>query len=117
MRKSYFKKWDYVLVYKLDRIARTKYKSTIHRKHLIDNRIKLLSAMETILETPEGVLLESLLKGVKQYSDMAFKLFIKFVRVYAAKIEIGINFAINKPQDSLPIIEKVFKETYTKEKY
>lgn len=38
----------------------------IHRKHLKDNGVKILSAMENIPETPEGVLLESLLEGYKQ---------------------------------------------------
>ena len=35
----------------------------IHRKHLKDNGIKILSAMENIPDTPEGILLESLLEG------------------------------------------------------
>ena len=39
----------------------------IHRKHLKDNGIKILSAKENIPETPEGVLLESLLEGMNQY--------------------------------------------------
>ena len=67
LKDSNNKKWDYVLVYKLDRFARNKYESAIHRKHLKDNGIKLLSAMENIPETPEGVLLESLLEGMNQY--------------------------------------------------
>ena len=67
LKDSNNKKWDYVLVYKLDRFARNKFESAIHRKHLKDNGIKLLSAMENIPETPEGVLLESLLEGMNQY--------------------------------------------------
>lgn len=35
----------------------------IHRKHLKDNGIKILSAMENIPDTPEGILHESLLEG------------------------------------------------------
>lgn len=58
--------WDYVLVYKLDRFSRNKYEMAIHRKHLKDNGIKILSAKENIPETPEGVLLESLLEGFKR---------------------------------------------------
>ena len=50
-------------VYKLDRFSRNKYEMAIHRKHLKDNGIKILSAKENIPETPEGVLLESLLEG------------------------------------------------------
>ena len=67
LKDSNNKKWNYVLVYKLDRFARNKYEAAIHRKHLKDNGIKLLSAMENIPETPEGVLLESLLEGMNQY--------------------------------------------------
>ena len=67
LKDSNNQKWDYVLVYKLDRFARNKFESAIHRKHLKDNGVKLLSAMENIPETPEGVLLESLLEGMNQY--------------------------------------------------
>src|SRR5574344_319802 len=67
LKDSNNKKWNYVLVYKLDRFARNKYEAAIHRKHLKDNGVKLLSAMENIPETPEGVLLESLLEGMNQY--------------------------------------------------
>ena len=67
LKDSDNQKWNYVLVYKLDRFARNKYEAAIHRKHLKDNGVKLLSAMENIPETPEGVLLESLLEGMNQY--------------------------------------------------
>ena len=67
LKVSNNKKWDYILVYKLDRFARNKYESSIHRKHLKDNGIKLLSTMENIPESPEEVLLESLLEGMNQY--------------------------------------------------
>ena len=53
-------------VYKLDRFSPNKYEMAIHRKHLKDNGIKILSAKENIPETPEGVLLESLLEGFKR---------------------------------------------------
>lgn len=61
------KEWDYVLVYKLDRFSRNKYEMAIHRKHLKDNGVKILSVMENIPDSPEGILLESLLEGMNQY--------------------------------------------------
>lgn len=67
LKDSDDKAWDYVLVYKLDRFSRNKYEIAIHRKHLKDNGIKILSAKENIPETPEGILLESLLEGMNQY--------------------------------------------------
>ena len=66
MRDSDKKLWDYVLVYKLDRFSRNKYEMAIHRKHLKDNGIKILSAKENIPDSPEGILLESLLEGFKR---------------------------------------------------
>ena len=60
-------KWDYVLVYKLDRFSRDKYESAIHRRTLRNNGIKLVSAMENIPDSPEGIILESLLEGMNQY--------------------------------------------------
>lgn len=59
--------WDYVIVYKLDRFSRNKYEATIHKHTLSNNGVKLLSAMENIPDTPEGIILESLLEGMNQY--------------------------------------------------
>ena len=63
MKDSDKKAWDFVLVYKLDRFSRNKFEMAMHRKHLKDNGIKILSAMENIPDSPEGILLESLLEG------------------------------------------------------
>ena len=59
--------WDYVLVYKLDRFSRNKYEMAMHKKTLRDNGVKILSAMENIPDTPEGIILESLLEGMAEY--------------------------------------------------
>ena len=56
-----------VLVYKLDRFSRNKYETAIHKKTLKDNGVKVVSAMENIPDTPEGIILESLLEGMNQY--------------------------------------------------
>lgn len=67
LKDSGKKQWELLLVYKLDRFSRNKYEMAIHRKHLKDNGVKILSAMENIPDSPEGVLLESLLEGMNQY--------------------------------------------------
>ena len=67
LKDSNKKAWDYVLVYKLDRFSRNKYETAIHKKTLRDNGVKLLSAMENIPDTPEGIILESLLEGMAEY--------------------------------------------------
>lgn len=67
IRDSKNKEWDYVLVYKLDRFSRNKYESVMHKRTLKENGVKVLSAMENIPDTPEGIILESLLEGMNQY--------------------------------------------------
>ncbi|HIW04962.1 MAG TPA: recombinase family protein [Firmicutes bacterium] len=57
-------------VYKLDRFSRNKYETAIHKKALRDNGVKVLSAMENIPDTPEGIILESLLEG---YESILFR--------------------------------------------
>ena len=67
IKDSYKKQWSYVLVYKLDRFSRDKYATAIYKKTLKDNGVKVLSCMENIPDSPEGIILESLLEGMNQY--------------------------------------------------
>ena len=67
IRDSSKRQWNYVIVYKLDRFSRNKYETTIHKHTLHNNGVKVLSAMENIPDTPEGIILESLLEGMNQY--------------------------------------------------
>ncbi len=67
IKDSSKKEWDFVIVYKLDRFSRNKYEATVHKKTLKDNGVKVLSAMENIPDSPEGIILESLLEGMNQY--------------------------------------------------
>lgn len=62
--------FDVVLVYKLDRFSRDKYQSAINRNILKQNKVVVMSAMENIPNTPEGMLLESVLEGLNQYYSM-----------------------------------------------
>ena len=67
IKDSNKRQWDYVLVYKLDRFSRNKYETTIHKHTLSNNGVKVISAMENIPDSPEGIILESLLEGMNQY--------------------------------------------------
>ena len=67
LKDSVKKAWDYVLVYKIDRFGRNKYEIAMNKHTLKNNGIKLLSAMENIPDTPEGIILESLLEGMAEY--------------------------------------------------
>ena len=70
IRDSSRQLWDYVLVYKLDRFSRNKYESIDYKHKLSKNNVKVVSAMENIPESPEGVILESVLEGLNQYYSM-----------------------------------------------
>lgn len=66
LKDSAKRQWEVVLVYKLDRFSRDKYEMTIHKHTLKENGVKLVSAMENIPDSPEGIILESLLEGFKR---------------------------------------------------
>ena len=66
IKDSSKKRFEIVLVYKLDRFSRNKFEATIHKKTLRDNGVKVVSAMENIPDTPEGIILESLLEGFER---------------------------------------------------
>lgn len=67
IRDSARKEWQFVIVYKGDRFSRNRIESAIHKKTLRDNGVKLVSATENIPESPEGIILESLLEGMAEY--------------------------------------------------
>lgn len=66
LKDSNAKKWDYVLCYKLDRFSRNKYEMAMHKKTLKDNGVRVISATEFIPDSPEGIILESMLEEYKQ---------------------------------------------------
>ena len=59
--------WKYVLVHKLDRFARNKYDSAIYKHDLKDNGIRVISVQENLDDSPESIILESVLEGMAEY--------------------------------------------------
>ena len=59
--------WQIVLVYKFDRFSRNKYETTKHKKTLKDNGVKVVSATEYMPDSPEAIILESMLEGYAEY--------------------------------------------------
>ena len=59
--------FEVILVYKLDRFSRDKCESVIYKKQLKDIGVKVQSATEMISDTPEGILLESIIEGYNQF--------------------------------------------------
>lgn len=59
--------FDAVIVYKLDRFARDRYDSAIYKNKLKKNGVRVISATENITDSPEGIILESVLEGMAEF--------------------------------------------------
>lgn len=88
IKDSSKKLFDYVLVYKLDRFSRNRYDSVVYKKELRKNDVKVVSACENITDTPESIILESLIEGYNEY----------FVAELKQKVNRGINESLKKCQ-------------------
>ncbi|MFQ7004239.1 MAG: recombinase family protein [Ruthenibacterium lactatiformans] len=67
IRDSNTHKFEAVLVWKLDRFSRNRYDSANYKRKLAQNHVRVVSATEPISNTPEGIMLESLLEGMAEY--------------------------------------------------
>ena len=108
-----------IILYKMDRFARNRYDSAIHKKTLQKNGVKLYYAKEGIPDGPEGILLESLLEGLAEYysenlaenirrgmTGNALKGKANGVSVYGFDITSDGFYAIN--QTEWAVVEKIF---------
>jgi len=59
--------FDFVVVHKLDRFARNRYDSAFYKRELRQHGVKLLSVLENLDDSPESVILESVLEGMAEY--------------------------------------------------
>ena len=56
-----------VIVHKLDRFARNRVDSAVSKKVLKDNGVRLISVLEKLDDSPESIILESVLEGMNEY--------------------------------------------------
>ena len=70
------KQFDVIIVWKLDRFARNRYDSTHYKAALKKNGVRVISATEKISDSPEGILMESILEGFAEYysADLSEKI-------------------------------------------
>jgi site-specific DNA recombinase len=61
------RRFDVVLVYKLDRFTRNRFDSAIYKNKLKANDVKVISATESISDAPEGIILEANLEAFAEY--------------------------------------------------
>ena len=59
-------RFQFVPVWKLDRFSRNRFDSAYYKRALSKNNVKVISATEPISNTPEGIMLESMLEGMAE---------------------------------------------------
>lgn len=70
IKASKNKNFKYVIVHKFDRFARNRYDHAIYEKKLNNNGVKLLSVLEQLNDSPEAVILKSVLTGMNEYYSL-----------------------------------------------
>ena len=61
------KQFQIVIVWKLDRFSRNRYDSAVYKRHLKKYGVRVVSVMENITDSPEGIILEGLLEAMAEY--------------------------------------------------
>lgn len=62
--------FDCVVVHKLDRFARNRYDSAFYKRQLRQSNVRIISVLEQLDDSPESVILESVLEGMAEYYSM-----------------------------------------------
>lgn len=67
IKDSEKKQFEAVLMYTLDRFARNRYDSAIYKAKLKKNGVRVVYVKQPMPDTPEGIILESVLEGYAEY--------------------------------------------------
>ncbi len=59
--------FNILLVHKLDRFARNRYDSAIYKRELKKNGVTVYSVLENLDDSPESIMMESVLEGMSEY--------------------------------------------------
>ncbi len=59
--------FDVIIVHKLDRFSRDRYDSAFYKRELRKNKVRLCSVLENLDDSPESVIMESVLEGMAEY--------------------------------------------------
>ncbi len=59
--------FDAIIVHKLDRFARNRYDSAFYKREVKKYGVKIISALEKFDDSPESIILESVIEGMNEY--------------------------------------------------
>ena len=117
---------DIVLVYMMDRFSRGEYDAPIYKRELAQHGVKLVSALEQIPDSPEGIIYEKLLEGLaaceskktairtrRGMEGNALKCKTNGVRVFGYASNEADEYVIN--EDEAAYVREAFKRRIAKE--
>lgn len=115
------KQFKYIIVWKLDRFARNRFDSAVHKATLKKYGVKVISATENITDEPEGILLEGLMESLAEYYSANLSKHVKrglresvFAGTYTGGIPpFGFKVVDKKlvaDETNAPIIQHVFEQ-------
>ena len=64
---SKYHQFNIILVHKLDRFARNRYDSAVYKRELKKNGVSVYSVLENLDDSPESIMMESVLEGMSEY--------------------------------------------------
>ena len=111
--------FDCVVVHKLDRFSRDRLDFAIYKKILKDHNVSLRSVLERIDDTPESIIMESMLEGMAEYySRNLSRETIKGLKVRASKglavnnrpfgLDVDAEGHFHKNEALAPIVREIF---------
>lgn len=113
--------FEAVIMYTLDRFARNRYDSAIYKAKLKKNGVRVYYAKQPMPDTPEGIILESVLEGYAEYYSENLSRNIKRgmkenalqgLTVGGAGMPLGYTVGANKKYKIEPVGAKVVQEIF-----
>ena len=115
------KQFQNIIVWKLDRFARNRYDSAVHKAELKKYGVRVVSATENITDEPEGIMLEGLLESLAEYYSANLSKHVKRgmrecviagnytggIPPYGFKVE---NKKLVADENTAPVIRYVFEQ-------
>lgn len=110
-----------VIVYAIDRFARNRYDSATYKMRLRKNGVKVYYAKQSIPDTPEGIILESVMEGYAEYYSENLSIHIKrglrenaLQAKAVGKLPLGYRVGADKKIEIDPPNAKIVREIYQK---
>lgn len=109
-----------VIVYAIDRFARNRYDSANYKMRLRKNGVKVYYAKQSIPDTPEGIILESVMEGYAEYYSENLSIHIKRglhenalqCKVTGGTIPLGYRISPSKEFEIDPAKAKIVQEIF-----